>query len=45
MLALGQAVEKTGLPAQLVNLIDFRVSQINNWRIASTYLKDRTRRR
>jgi AhpD family alkylhydroperoxidase len=29
MLALSQAVEKTGLPAQLVNLIDFRVSQIN----------------
>jgi AhpD family alkylhydroperoxidase len=29
MLALSQAVEKTGLPRQLVDLIDFRVSQIN----------------
>lgn len=29
MLALSQAVEKTGLPRQLVNLVVYRVSQIN----------------
>lgn len=29
MLALSKAVEKTGLPQQLINLIDYRVSQIN----------------
>jgi AhpD family alkylhydroperoxidase len=29
MLALAQAVEKTGLPPQLIELIDYRVSQIN----------------
>ena len=29
MLVLTQAVEKTGLPPQLVELVDYRVSQIN----------------
>jgi AhpD family alkylhydroperoxidase len=29
MLALTQAVEKTGLPPQLIELLDYRVSQIN----------------
>jgi AhpD family alkylhydroperoxidase len=29
MLAFSQAVEKTGLPRQLIDLIDYRVSQIN----------------
>jgi AhpD family alkylhydroperoxidase len=29
MLALAKAVEKTGLPPQLIELIDYRVSQIN----------------
>jgi AhpD family alkylhydroperoxidase len=29
MLALSQVVEKTGLPRQLIDLIDYRVSQIN----------------
>jgi AhpD family alkylhydroperoxidase len=29
MLALSQAVEKTGLPPQLIDLVDYRVSQLN----------------
>lgn len=29
MLALSQAVEKTGLPPQLIDLINYRVSQLN----------------
>jgi len=29
MLALSQAVEKTGLPPQLIDLVNFRVSQLN----------------
>ena len=29
MLAFSQTVEKTGLPAQLVDLVNYRVSQIN----------------
>jgi AhpD family alkylhydroperoxidase len=29
MLALSQAVEKTGLPPQLIELVDYRVSQLN----------------
>ena len=29
MLALSQTVEKTGLPAQLVDLVNYRVSQLN----------------
>jgi AhpD family alkylhydroperoxidase len=29
MLALSQTVEKTGLPPQLVDLLDYRVSQLN----------------
>jgi AhpD family alkylhydroperoxidase len=29
MLALSQAVEKTGLPPQLIDLVNYRVSQIN----------------
>ena len=29
MLALSTAVEKTGLPPQLIDLINYRVSQLN----------------
>jgi len=29
MMALSQAVEKTGLASQLIDLVDYRVSQIN----------------
>jgi AhpD family alkylhydroperoxidase len=29
MLALSESVEKTGLPSQLIDLIDYRVSQLN----------------
>jgi AhpD family alkylhydroperoxidase len=29
MLALSQAVEKTGLPPQLIDLVNYRVSQLN----------------